>query len=104
MRRNTLLDERHLVRKSPNSKVYHSGLRRWQWKRGLLIISSEAALAADEGDQAAAGYSLRALHRAHRSLRYVTDSAVQMLGGHGFVQDFPVEKWMRGAQAQVSLL
>ncbi|GGB37392.1 putative acyl-CoA dehydrogenase [Lentibacillus populi] len=64
----------------------------------------QAALAADEGDQAAAGYSLRALHRAHRSLRYVTDSAVQMLGGHGFVQDFPVEKWMRGAQAQVSLL
>lgn len=63
----------------------------------------QAALAADEEDEEAKGHSLRALYRAHRSLRYVTDSAVQMLGGHGFVQDFPVEKWMRDAQAQISL-
>src|SRR5699024_10724781 len=63
----------------------------------------QAALSADEEDKAAEGNSLRALYRAHRSLRYVTDSAVQMLGGHGFVRDFPVEKWMRDAQAQVSL-
>lgn len=63
----------------------------------------QAALAADNGDKEAEGYALRALYRAHRSVRYVTDSAVQMLGGHGFVQDFPVEKWARDAEAQVSL-
>ncbi|MEN1967419.1 acyl-CoA dehydrogenase family protein [Lentibacillus sp. N15] len=63
----------------------------------------QAALAVDDGDANAAGYAIRALYRAHRSVRYVTDSAVQMLGGHGFVQDFPVEKWMRDAQAQVAL-
>ena len=54
-------------------------------------------------DETAEALALRALHRAHKSLRYVTDSAVQLLGGHGFVQEFPVEKWMRDAQAQVSL-
>ncbi|HLS09146.1 acyl-CoA dehydrogenase family protein [Lentibacillus sp.] len=63
----------------------------------------EAAVKTDENDPAAERLSLRALHRAHRSLRYVTDSAVQLLGGHGFVQDFPAEKWMRDAQAQVAL-
>ncbi|OYD09635.1 acyl-CoA dehydrogenase family protein [Paludifilum halophilum] len=46
---------------------------------------------------------LSTLARAHRSLRFVTDSAVQLLGGHGYVQEFPVEKWMRDAQAQVIL-
>src|SRR5699024_11816227 len=63
----------------------------------------EAAVKTDEHDPAAERLSLRALHRAHRSLRYVTDSAVQLLGGHGFVQDFQAEKWMRDAQAQVAL-
>lgn len=63
----------------------------------------QAALQTDEGKSDAEGCALRALYRAHRSVRYVTDSAVQLLGGHGFVQDYPVEKWMRDAQAQVSL-
>ncbi|HLS61129.1 MAG TPA: acyl-CoA dehydrogenase family protein [Virgibacillus sp.] len=63
----------------------------------------EAAVKIDEVDEAMESYSLRALYRAHRSVRYVTDSAVQLLGGHGFVQEFPVEKWMRDAQAQVAL-
>ncbi|WP_164667964.1 acyl-CoA dehydrogenase family protein [Virgibacillus doumboii] len=63
----------------------------------------EAAVKADEQNELAEGLALRALNRAHRSVRYVTDSAVQLLGGHGFVQEFPAEKWMRDAQAQVSL-
>jgi acyl-CoA dehydrogenase len=48
--------------------------------------------------------SLSALNFAHRAIRFVTDSAVQLLGGHGYVQDHLVEKWMRDAQAQVNLL
>lgn len=63
----------------------------------------EAAINADNQHTAAQGLALRALFRAHRSVRYVTDSAVQLLGGHGFVQEFPVEKWMRDAQTQVVL-
>lgn len=64
----------------------------------------EAATHIDEETTAEAeGASLRALYRAHRSLRFVTDAAVQLLGGHGFVNEYPVEKWMRDAQAQVGL-
>jgi alkylation response protein AidB-like acyl-CoA dehydrogenase len=29
----------------------------------------------------------------------VADNAVQLLGGAGFVQDYPVEKWMRDTKA-----
>lgn len=63
----------------------------------------EAALKVEERSEDAASHSLRALYRAHRSVRFITDAAVQMLGGHGYVQEFPVEKWMRDAQAQVAL-
>jgi hypothetical protein len=63
----------------------------------------QAATQIDAETSDAIGASLRALSRAHRAVRFVTDSGVQMLGGHGFVQDFPVEKWMRDAQAQVAL-
>ncbi|WP_077328161.1 acyl-CoA dehydrogenase family protein [Virgibacillus siamensis] len=63
----------------------------------------EAAVKADKYGIEAEGEALRALFRAHRAVRYVTDSTVQLLGGHGFVQDFPAEKWMRDAQAQVAL-
>lgn len=58
-------------------------------------VESQAKNATDD--------ALRAIYRAHRAVRFVTDNGVQMLGGHGFVQEFPVEKWMREAQAQVAL-
>lgn len=66
-------------------------------------LTWDAAIKADENSKAAFGLALSALHRAHKGVRFVTDAAVQLLGGHGFVQEFPVEKWMRDAQAQVSL-
>jgi alkylation response protein AidB-like acyl-CoA dehydrogenase len=47
--------------------------------------------------------ALRGLQRAHRAVCFATDSAVQLLGGHGFIREYPVEKWMRDAQAQVML-
>jgi alkylation response protein AidB-like acyl-CoA dehydrogenase len=30
---------------------------------------------------------------------FITDHAVQLLGGHGYTRDHPVEKWMRDARA-----
>lgn len=66
-------------------------------------LTLEAAWRCDERDEEAENYALRALYRAHRGVRFVTDSAVQLLGGHGYIQEFPVEKWMRDAQAQVAL-
>jgi alkylation response protein AidB-like acyl-CoA dehydrogenase len=35
---------------------------------------------------------------------FVTPNGVQILGGHGFMQDYPVEKWMREARALSLLL
>lgn len=63
----------------------------------------EAANAMDEGKSTVYQKAWKTIHQAHKAVRYVTDSAVQLLGGHGFVQEFPVEKWMRDAQAQVML-
>ena len=28
----------------------------------------------------------------------VTDRAVQILGGHGYIRDYPVEMWLRNAR------
>lgn len=64
------------------------------WQAATLIDANQS-----EGEAA----SLQALARAHRAVRFITDNAVQLLGGHGFVKEFPVEKWMRDAQAQVML-
>lgn len=62
-----------------------------------------AATSVEDNKKDATGNALRAMYRAHRAARFVTDNAVQMLGGHGFVKEFPAEKWMRDAQAQVAL-
>lgn len=63
----------------------------------------EAAQALDERQEDAVQKAKKTIFQAHKAVKYVTDSAVQLLGGHGFVQDYPVEKWMRDAQAQVML-
>lgn len=68
--------------------------------RNLIL---QAASKLDEGEEDAEALVLSAINRAHRGVKYVTDSAVQLLGGHGFVQDYPVEKWMRDSQVQVLL-
>lgn len=69
-----------------------------QVSRNLTLYS---ATAFDEHSSEKNTLSKNCLMNSHRSLRFVTDSAVQLLGGHGYVQEHPVEKWMRDAQAQV---
>jgi alkylation response protein AidB-like acyl-CoA dehydrogenase len=34
----------------------------------------------------------------------VTDRAVQILGGHGYIREHPVEKWMREGRSFTALL
>lgn len=63
----------------------------------------QAAKAIDDNKPTAEGLALSTISAAHKGIRFVTDSAVQLLGGHGYVRDYPVEKWMRDAQAQVIL-
>jgi alkylation response protein AidB-like acyl-CoA dehydrogenase len=41
----------------------------------------------------------KAVAQANEMALFVTNNAVQILGGHGFIQDHPVEKWMRDARS-----
>jgi acyl-CoA dehydrogenase len=56
-------------------------------------------------DGAGPGYAGDAIHEAAVAFKHaadlaveVTTDAVQVLGGHGYIQDHPVEKWMRDAR------
>lgn len=63
----------------------------------------EAAWAIDHGREGAADTASRARDLSARTLARASIDAVQMLGGYGFVNDFPVEKLMRDARAFESL-
>jgi alkylation response protein AidB-like acyl-CoA dehydrogenase len=65
---------------------------------GARLLLHDAAFRADRGApfvQAAASALVEAIEVA----RWVGPAAVQVLGGHGFMQDHPVEKLMREARA-----
>jgi len=63
--------------------------------RGLLW---RAAWAMDRGQDTS--YLLpAAVVQAYEAALFATNGAVQLLGGHGYVQDHPVEKWMRDVRA-----
>jgi len=70
----------------------------------LLLWHAAAALdAGDAPADAADALCAGAFVEAAEAALFVTPNGVQVLGGHGFVQDHPVEKWMREARA-LSLL
>ena len=55
----------------------------------------DAGAAAEDAAEACASAFVEAAEQA----MFVTPNGVQVLGGHGFMQDYPVEKWMREARA-----
>ena len=63
----------------------------------LLVL--QAAWEIDKGLASAADSASRARDLAARVVSSATIDAVQMFGGYGFVNDFPVEKLMRDARA-----
>jgi len=65
---------------------------------GSRLVVHEAAVRLDRGDPAEEACATAYLEAAEQAL-FVTPNAVQILGGHGFMQDYPVEKWMREARA-----
>jgi alkylation response protein AidB-like acyl-CoA dehydrogenase len=69
---------------------------------GLRLLVHDAALRLDRGEPAEAACAA-AFAEAAEQAGFVAPNAVQILGGHGFMQDYPVEKWMRDARA-LSLL
>lgn len=57
----------------------------------------EAAWLLDQGQDATAEAYLAKDYAAQAAL-FVTDSAVQTLGGYGFIREYPVERWLRNAR------
>ncbi|MCC6801255.1 MAG: acyl-CoA dehydrogenase, partial [Anaerolineae bacterium] len=57
----------------------------------------EAAWKLDQGEDASREAYL-ARQYADKAVMFVTDSAVQVLGGYGFIREYPAERWLRNAR------
>ena len=63
----------------------------------------EAAWKLDAGQNATHDAYLAAQYAADMALK-VADDAVQILGGHGYIREHPVELWLRNARGIATLL
>jgi alkylation response protein AidB-like acyl-CoA dehydrogenase len=61
------------------------------------LVAWEAAYLYDQGEDATKSAVL-AKQYADKAVLEVTDSAVQILGGHGYIREHPVELWMRNGR------
>ena len=61
------------------------------------LLVWEAAWKIDQGEDAAKEAYL-AKQYADKAVMFVTDSAVQTLGGYGFIREYPAERWLRNAR------
>lgn len=64
---------------------------------GARLMVWESAWEIDQGRDAFKSAYL-ALTNAAETAMVVTDRAVQILGGHGYIREHPVERWMRNAR------
>ncbi len=64
----------------------------------IRLLVWEAAWMIDEGMDEAATQAYLALSGAIDTTMMVTDRAVQILGGHGYIREHPVEMWMRNGR------
>jgi alkylation response protein AidB-like acyl-CoA dehydrogenase len=61
------------------------------------LLVWEAAWRLDQGADATREAYL-AKQYADKAVLQVTDMAVQVLGGYGFIREYPVERWLRNAR------
>jgi alkylation response protein AidB-like acyl-CoA dehydrogenase len=61
----------------------------------IRLLTWEAAWKLDTGKEDAAIAAYLAATGAADMVMMVTDRGVQILGGHGYIRDHPVEMWMR---------
>jgi alkylation response protein AidB-like acyl-CoA dehydrogenase len=61
------------------------------------LLTWEAAWRLDRGEEATREAYL-AKHYAANMVLKVTDNAVQILGGHGYIREHPVERWLRNGR------
>lgn len=64
---------------------------------GTRLMAWEAAWKLDQGEDALHA-ALLAKRTADKTVLMVCDRAVQILGGHGYIREFPVELWLRNAR------
>ena len=62
------------------------------------LLAWEAAWMLDEEKEEAFKHAFLAYHAAVDMVMMVTDRAVQILGGHGYIREHPVEMWMRNGR------
>jgi len=62
------------------------------------LLTWEAAWMLDEGKEEAYKHAFLAYSGAVDMVMMVTDRAVQILGGHGYIREHPVELWMRNGR------
>ncbi len=62
------------------------------------LLAWEAAWMLDEGKDEADKHAYLAYNCAVDTVMMVTDQAVQILGGHGYIREHPVEMWMRNGR------
>jgi alkylation response protein AidB-like acyl-CoA dehydrogenase len=61
------------------------------------LMAWEAAWTLDQGKDATSAAAL-AKQYADEAVLFVTDRAVQVLGGHGYIREHPVERWLRNGR------
>jgi len=64
----------------------------------IRLLTWEAAWKLDQGREDAANEAYLASTGAADMAMMVTDRAVQILGGHGYIREHPVEMWMRNGR------
>jgi acyl-CoA dehydrogenase len=69
----------------------------------IRLLTWEAAWKLDHAKEDASKTSYLALTGAMDMAMMVTDRAVQILGGHGYIREYPVEMWMRNGRGIASL-
>ena len=61
------------------------------------LLAWKAASQLEKRQDATRTAHLARVHAAEQSMK-IADNGVQVLGGHGFVRDHPVEMWFRNAR------
>jgi acyl-CoA dehydrogenase len=69
----------------------------------IRLLTWEAAWKLDAGKEDASKHAYLALTGAADMTMMVTDRAVQILGGHGYIREHPVEMWMRNGRGIATL-
>ncbi len=69
----------------------------------IRLLNWQAAWMLDQGKEDASKHAYLALIGAIDMAMMVTDRAVQILGGHGYIREHPVELWMRNGRGIATL-